>query len=272
MREVLSTLREAGLMASPKKCRWGGKVVEFLGHKLRDGRMSIPNRRVEAIKNFVKPRTKKFLRSFLGLVSFYRRCVDMLANDTAILSPATEMTAPNVVVWSPEMDRAFNNIRKSVCYAGALVIPLPQDELSLVMDALGLNLGAVLQVKRDNAWEAAASYSRQTRGPERLYSASELEVLAVVEAINHFTPYLYGKEFVVYMDHRPLCSLLTSEHLNGRLKRFSMKLQPWMLKIEYLLGTDNTLADALSRQDWEGKDGETSAETCPSLLPGDVGD
>ena len=148
---------------------------------------------MEAIKNFVKPRTKKFLRSFLGLVSFYRRYVDMLANDTVTLSPATAKTAPNVVVWSPQMDTAFNNIRKSVCYAGALVIPLPQDELSLVTDASGLGLGAVLQVKRDNAWETAAFYSRQTRGPERCYSASELEALAVVEAINHFTPYLYGK-------------------------------------------------------------------------------
>ena len=66
VREVLSRLREAGLTASPKKCRWGGRFVEILGHKLGEGMMSIPNRRVEAIRSFVRPRTKNFLRSFLG--------------------------------------------------------------------------------------------------------------------------------------------------------------------------------------------------------------
>jgi len=72
---------------------------------------------------------------------------------------------------------------------------------------------------------AAAFFSRQTRGPKRRYSVSELEALAVVEAIKHFSPYLYGREFVVYTDHRPLGHLLTSDHLNGRLKRLSMTLQ-----------------------------------------------
>jgi len=89
LREVLSRFRKTVLTASPKKCSWGGKVVKFLGHKLGDGRRSIPNRRVEAIKNFVKIKTNKFLRSFLSLVSFYRRYEDMLANDTATLSPST---------------------------------------------------------------------------------------------------------------------------------------------------------------------------------------
>ena len=192
----------------------------------------------------------------------------MLAKDAATLSPATARTAPNVIVWTSEMDTVFDNIRESVCNAGALVIPLPQDEFSLITDASGQGLGAVLQVQREGEWGAAAFYSRQTKGPECCYSASELEALAVVEAIHHFTPYLYGKRFVVFTDRCPLCSLLTSEHLNGRLKRFSVKLQPWMLRIEYLPGSDNTLADALSHQDWEESVGETGSETCSSLPPG----
>ena len=272
VREVLGRLREAGLTASPKKCRWGGRVVEFLGHKLEEGMISIPNRRVEAIRSFVRPRTKKFLRLFLGLVSFYQRYVDMLAKDTATLSPATARTAPNVVVWTSEMDTAFDNICESVCNAGTLVIPLPQEEFSLITDASGQGMGAVLQVRWEGEWEAVTFYSRQTNGPERRYSASKLEALVVVEAIQHFTLYLYGKRFVVFTDHRPLCSLLTSEHLNRRLKRFSVKLQPWMLQIEYLPGSDNTLADALSHQDWEGSVVETGSETCSSLLSGDVGE
>jgi len=101
----------------------------------------------------------------------------------------------------------------------------------------------------EKEWEETTFYSSHTKGPECCYSANELEALAVVEVIHHFTPYIYGKRFVVFTDHRPLCALLTSKDLNGRLKRLSIKLQPGMLQIEYLPGRDNTLADALSRQE-----------------------
>ena len=96
VRQVLQVLRDAGLTASPRKCVWGGKVVEFLGHKLGDGRVSIPDRRVTALKEYIRPRTKRALRSFLGVVSFYCRYIEMLAKHTAALSPATGKSAPNV--------------------------------------------------------------------------------------------------------------------------------------------------------------------------------
>ena len=111
VREILSRLREAGLTASPKKYTWRGKVVEFLGHKLGNGRVSIPDRRVKAMKEYVRPRTKKALRIFLGVVSFYRRYIDMLAKYTATHSPAMVKSVPNVVVWTEEGSWAFHAIR-----------------------------------------------------------------------------------------------------------------------------------------------------------------
>jgi len=97
----------------------------------------------------------------------------------------------------------------------------------------------------------------------------------VVEAIRHFSPYLYGREFVVFTDHQSLYVLMTSDHLNGRLKRLSMKLQPWLVKFVHLPGKDNTLADALLRQDFKkerDKDDQTRPESCPSLPPGGCGE
>ena len=259
VRQVLQRLREAGLTASPRKCVWGGKVVEFVRHKLGEGRVSIPDRRVKAMKGYVRPKTKRALRTFLGVVSFYRRYIEMLAKHTATPSPATGKSAPSVVVWTEDRSQAFRAICELVCNACVLEIPLPQDEYSLVTDASGYGLGAVLQVKRKDDWAPAAFYSRQTRGPERTYSASELEALAVVESVKHFSPYLDTQKFVVFTDHKPLCSLLTSDHLNGRLKRFSTKLQPWLIQFKYLPGTENTFADALSRQDWRRSDGDETA-------------
>jgi len=231
VRQLLLRLREAGLTASPKKCRWGCEVVEFLGHRIGGGRASIPESRVHALRDYIRPRTKRGLRTFLGVVGFYRRYIEMLGKYTAILTPATAKAQPNVVTWTEEMGEAFYAIRNAVCGAYELIIPIPADRFSLVTDASGRGIGAVLQVERDGEWMPAAFFSRQTREPETRYSASELEALAVVAVVKHFSSYLYGRDFVVYTDHKPLCALLTSDHLNGRLKRFSTKLQPWKVTL-----------------------------------------
>ena len=172
---MLYRLREVGLTASPKKCTWGSKVVEFLGHSLGEGKINIPESRVKALRNYIRPRSKKGLRTFLGMLSFYRWYINMLAEHMAALPPATAKSEPSVVVWTKERSKAFHAICKLVCDPCAHEIPLPQDEFSLVTDATGYGLGAVLQVKRKEGRTAAAFYSRQTRGPECRYSTSELE-------------------------------------------------------------------------------------------------
>ena len=167
IREVLSRLKKAGLTANPAKCCWGGTTMEFLGHTVGNGTITIPDKRVQALLRYTKPTTKKGLRSFLGAVSFYRRYVELLATDTAVLSPATSKLAPAKVSWTEDMESAFHNIRKSVSAACLLTIPLPEDTMSIVTDASGSGIGGVLQVLRGSEWEAAAFYSRQTRGAEQ---------------------------------------------------------------------------------------------------------
>ena len=168
------------------------------------------------------------------------------------------------------MELAFTNICELISNTCKLTIPLPKDVMSLVTDASGLGIGGVLQVQREGRWEVAAFYSRQTRGAEQRYSATELEALALVESVKHFAYYLYGKCFKVYTDHQPLCQLLTSDRLNGRLRRMAMKLQHWLISVEYLPGRENGFADALSREERPSRI-ETVAESSSSMASGDVG-
>ena len=276
VRLVLSKLRAAGLMANPAKCHWGGTKMEFLGHLVGEGTMSVPRHRVEALASFTKPTTKKGLRSFLGAIGFYRRYIELLASQTAILTPLTTKLAPSKIVWTEEGELAFSSICACISECCSLCIPLPKDTFSIVTDASGLGVGGVLQVWRDGKWEAAAFFSRQIRGAEQRYSATELEALALVCTIQHFSYYLYGRQFVAYTDHKPLMQLLTSDRLNPRLKRLSFKLQYWLVKVEYLPGLENGLADALSREE---RPRPQAADMVPrdlhtpdaSLASGDVG-
>ena len=178
VKEVLFRLKGAGLTANPAKCVWEGQTIEYLGHHVGNGCMSIPAKRVEALANYTRPSTKRGLRSFLGAISFYRRYVELLASQTAILSPSTSKLAPSNVLWTREMESAFHSICKLISDTCVLTIPLPEDVMSVITDASGLGIGGVLQVQRDGRWEAAAFFSRQTRGAEQRYSATELEALA----------------------------------------------------------------------------------------------
>ena len=107
---------------------------------------------------------------------------------------------------------------------------------------------------------------------EQRYSATDLEALALVETVKHFSYYLYGKIFTVFTDHKPLCQLLSSDRLNARLRRLAMKLQHWLLSIEYLPGKENGFADALSREERPREKIETAASRDVGLASGDVGE
>ena len=150
-----------------------------------------------------------------------------------------------------------------------LCIPLPEDNFSLVTDASGKGIGGILQVYRDGEWQPAAFFSRQLRGAEQRYSATELEALALVATIDHIGYYLYGKEFTAYTDHKPLEQLLSSDRLNPRLRRMAYKLQHWMITISYIPGESNTMADALSREERLDQDrSETAQQAVMPEAPG----
>jgi hypothetical protein len=72
---VLQALREAGLTANPKKCQLGLQEAEYLGYTIGRGCVKPQMKKVEAIQDWPRPLTKKQVRTFVGLTSYYRRFI-----------------------------------------------------------------------------------------------------------------------------------------------------------------------------------------------------
>ena len=72
---VLAALEKVGLTAKRTKCEWGKSTLEYIGHQIGDGMVAIPEHRVTAVKEYVKPNTKKIVRAFLGTTGYYRRFI-----------------------------------------------------------------------------------------------------------------------------------------------------------------------------------------------------
>ena len=130
------------------------------------------------------------------------------------------------------------------------------DNFVLQTDASSTGVGAVLNVRREDVDYPVAYYSRKLQPRERRYAATELEGLAVVDAVQHFSPYLVSKPFIIETDHKALTSIQTARHENARIARWAYKLQPFSFSVIYRTGAANSNADALSRQYDEEKKGE----------------
>lgn len=114
-------------------------------------------------------------------------------------------------------------------------------------DASAYALGAVL-LQGEGQLEHPIEYaSRLLSNAERNYSTTEREALAIVWACNKFRGYIEGGEIKLLTDHQPLKWLLTMKSPVGRLARWGLQIQHYNLKIDYVPGKTNAVADMLSR-------------------------
>ena len=244
---VLERLRAAGLTANVSKCQWGKQQFEFLGHVVGVGLVSPSECKTLALKEFQQPTSKKGIRQFLGLAGYYRKFIKDYAAHSCALTDATRKSAPERVVWNNVMNDEFVFLKHVLCSVPSLTLPTIDDQFIVQTDASGRGVGAILSVVRDGQELPVAYFSRKLKPREMKYSATELEGLAVVNAVQHFDVYLVTHPFVVVTDHRALVFLNSSRHANGRLARWALALQPYSFTVEYRPGHLNLNADALSR-------------------------
>ena len=264
---VLACLKDAGLTIKRKKCEFGKTKLQYLGHVIGSGQMAVPEHRVMALAKYKRPVTKRTLRSFLGCMSYYRRFIPKYADLSAHLTPSTSVSAPKVVAWTVDMDKAFNSLKVSLCDHVSLNIPSITDEFTLHTDASGFGIGACLHVVREQQELPVAFFSRQLQDAEKRYSITELETLAIVAAVKYFQFYIYGTSIDIVTDHRACTALLTSPVLNARLKRMALFLQDKDISILYQPGEKSANADGLSRQFDDSNFKDDSNSSTPVPLP-----
>ena len=247
MKEILRRLRKANLTAKPSKCMVGFTKIEFLGHVIGSGQLQPHPDKLDKIKNAPRPETKKELRSFLGLAGYYRK---FIANFAAIAVPLTDRTKskePNRVKWEESQELAFTTLKNKLTSEPILHLPDVTKPFILRTDASDKGLGAVLLQEHDDEKFPVSYASKKLLPRERAYSTTERECLAVVWGIRHYQTYLEGRQFTLETDHQSLMYLHKAKHLNNRIMRWALSLQPFRYRLESIRGIDNVGADYLSR-------------------------
>ncbi|XP_075732859.1 uncharacterized protein LOC142775380 [Rhipicephalus microplus] len=246
--DVLRRLTHAGLTVKPAKCQLARAEVRYLGHVVGQGRRRPDELKVEAVSEFPQPESKTAIRSFLGLTGYYQRYIPQYSEVAAPLKDALRKNAPEKVVWSAEMEGAFQGLKAALVSSPVLHAPNYDRRFIVQCDASNRGLGVILCQEDENGNEHPVLYaSRKLSVREEAYSASEKECACIVWATQKLACYLYGTSFVFVTDHCPLTWLSQMSGKNPRLLRWSLALQELNFTVKYKKGSANANVDTLSR-------------------------
>ena len=213
---VLSILQSEGLVAKKKKCFFAQTSVEFLGYSVAHNKLQPLITKCAAISKFPVPTTVKQAQRFLGMVNYYRR---FIRNCSDIEKPIQNFISKGVK-WSVEQDKSFEALKNSLM-KNPVLVPFKQDaDYLLTTDASKIGVGAVLEeIDEDGKLFGVVGYfSNSLQGAQKNYPASELDLLGIIEALQHFRYLLHGKRFTLRTDHISLLSLKNKTEPSKRVQ------------------------------------------------------
>lgn len=245
--KVFKRLRQFNLKIQLDKSHFLSKEVSYLGHIVTPDGVKPNPAKISAIQNYPIPKTTKQIKSFLGLLGYYRKFIRDFARLTKPLTKRLKKDT-KININDPDYRECFELCKKLLTNDPILQYPDFKKSFILTTDASNYAIGAVLSQGKIGSDLPVAYASRTLSDAEQNYSTIEKELLGIVWAVKYFRPYLYGRKFTIVTDHQPLQWLFSlKEPSSSKLIRWRLKLEEYDYEIVYKKGTLNTNADALSR-------------------------
>ena len=190
---------------------------------------------------------KNELQTFIDLVIYHAQCLQHLAPGCA---PLADRLSQNEFEWSPLHEEAFPQVKHlaqnitrlpPIDYQSHHTIYLFTDISKDGVD------GWIGQGPSSQKAYPAAFHSRKFAISQLQYPVHELELLAIVDAVQSFHPMLYGIRFTVVTDNKGLLLFVSQTNLPCRQRRWRIFFQSYDFNIIHGPGKDNLLADTLPR-------------------------
>ena len=265
LRVVFSWFPENGLKLKPSKCHFLQDEITLLGHEISAEGMKPGMANLKAIAEMAPPTMYTRVRRFTGMTGFFWHFIKGYAKIAKPLNDLLEGEASKLknkdLTLTSEALIAFEELNMRCMTAPVLAFADFEKPFQLETDASKEGLGAVLlQEVDDGQFHLVAFASRELKGGEPKYHSSKLEFLALKWAVTEqFCKYLQYQPFTVRTDNNPLTYILTTLNLDALGHHWVATLVGYNMKLEYLKGSDNKVADALSRRP-EKLDEETVRE------------
>lgn len=201
--------------------------------------------KIHLISNFPLPRTVKEIRSFLGHARFYRIFIKDFSKIARPLCNLLAKEAP--FVFDDDYRQAFETLKKTLTSTSIIQPPNWSEPFEIMSDVSDYTVGAVLDQRVEKLPHVIYYASKNLNDAQLNYSITEKELVAVVFALDKFRSYLLGFKVLVYSDHVALKYLLSKKDDKAHLIRWILLLQEFDFEIPDKKGSENVVADHLSR-------------------------
>ncbi|CAN6554943.1 unnamed protein product [Malus baccata var. baccata] len=242
---ILKRCVETNLVLNWEKCHFMVKQGIVLGHIVSERGIEVDKSKIDLVRHLPSPTSVREVRSFLGHAGFYRR---FIKDFSKISTPLCRLLQKDMTFdFNEECEKAFKCLKEMLTSAPIIRPPDWSIPFELMCDASDYALVAVLGQRKDKQPHVIYYASRTLNDAQLNYSTTEKELLAVVFALDKFRSYLLGTKVIIYTDHAALKYLLTKKEAKPRLIRWMLLLQEFDIEIRDKKGSENVVADHLSR-------------------------
>ncbi|CAC5389689.1 Retrovirus-related Pol polyprotein from transposon 297 [Mytilus coruscus] len=202
--------------------------------------------KIKAVKDWPIPKNVKQVRIFVGLCSYYRRFVHTFASIAKPLHKLTELNTK--FIWDEICQMSFDTLKQTLICSPILAFPREEGLFIIDADASQYGMGSVLSQVQDRVEKVNSYFSKTFSKPERHYCVTRKELFAMVSSTKNFHHYLYGRHFLVRIDHGALRWLMNFKNPEGQMARWLGVLGTYDFEIQHRAGRIHSNADALSRR------------------------
>ena len=242
---VLKRCIDTNLVLNWEKCHFMVNQGIVLGHVISEKGIEVDKSKIDLIRSLPPPTSVREVRSFLGHAGFYRR---FIKDFSKIALPLCNLLQKDATFdFNEECQRAFKKLKEVLTSAPVIQPPNWDLPFEIMCDASDYAVGAVLGQRVGKLPHVIYYASRTLNDAQLNYSTTEKELLAVIFALEKFRSYLIGSKVIVYSDHAAIRYLLTKKDAKPRLIRWILLLQEFDLEILDKRGSENLVADHLSR-------------------------
>lgn len=227
--EIMKILEKHKLQLKISKCHFYAKKFEYLGHIISESGIKANPKKIQAIKEYPRPKNMKEIQSFLGLGSYFRRYVRNFSKISKPLSTLLKKEQP--FIWTDIQQEAFDSLKTALAEQVILAFPNFSEVFYVTTDASDIAIGAMLSQGELPNDRPIYFFSRTLNDTQKNYSTIQKELLAIVEAIKAFRVYLYGRFFILITNHKPLCYLFNMKDCGSRLFRQKIELLDYNFNI-----------------------------------------
>ena len=245
----------------PPKCHFCCRYITAMGSILGNGVIAMDPIKVEAIDNWVVPKTHTDLRSFLGMANYLKTWYKDYSEQSAVLTQLLKKGRSVEQGWGPEQQKAFETLKQGFKRYPILRLPDFTKPFVVLTDACDVSLGGVCAQEyecQNHKGEMVkmllpvAYHSRTFNKHEVNYPVRERECLGIIDSLKKWEYLLVGAPFkiVIKTDHstiRQLNQTAGGDLTNKRMARWAEYLGGMDYVIEWVPGRDHLMADGVSR-------------------------